>query len=1602
MDNCQSSNISQKIINTTSDDFVASNQRGVFNQLGNNSCRSKSIKSAENRISTNVKNNTQSMLINMHRTLNIPPADYRISPVSGGQGPIYNFLAPSEYLNDTLGSDPYNKFEQLIYYFSNLYPLSNPEKWRQMGMNGLLEYYVKKLNFWYTFNTAWGVAPMPVVFDQRVVDKWQKNTFYQAGTVIQSAITGCNWDIDSKGNPFYYAARKNNAPTTNPIVSDPEVTYTRKDGTTVILRTVARSQEYWQLILGTKIEVTSWGWNPYPFGIYAQGPFHGTGNFLSIPKRSAIGTSHWDIIWQNRAPTATDERIWSEIFNHELRRLVGGRIFTGIIPQSTNHWDITPQVFIKRSNGVYVLDNIWAQYGGYTPILVSYFCFICGGFGGIGDQWKGIDGPFLNSFQNATGNWLAGKMYTPFFIESNTNGVLTYTMPEDQSIPEGLTIPARSSKTFWDVFRHFFIDYIIKWDINWAIEMWRYPLFWDGNTPPTYTNSGPCVNNPCDDFMMAMVTGNFDVMKYSLWGPSIVDSKLSKYSNNPLKWSHVLLQDGTIVNASSGQKGFPTGLLTNENSTSANIFTIRSQMPNVCGDLCLEFADFRALTPGQLADGSGDQQFWTYIITKYCQNYIFTVDPFNSSNFHSFSDNYAPWLPDTKPLLVRADEDDWDPQENVAIGKSFFGFDVYQGMFTGDLSFTGKRGDKYISFSTYPAAVNDGLISLSNSVKYSDTNDFDVSSVCGDNSTQYIQPVPIGNQSWNLGGNISCYVNKGYQCGYHNPCDTRGYTMAQVGDYYYPFACDSFKTGVVGYQANGYEANIGSCQTRWWLASKGIAWNFDAPLANRIILNHGMRLKNAPKMPNKTNSNKIALITMSVLLLIVIIVLAIWNRYMGKALVISLAVVITVLLVAIIILALIPKNKNEEAADLRLYFNLVYPVVPTQRWQNMSTNQLQKFYCSLHTWYRGVGLPSPVNYMETNNWTDMPPFDLHTKWKDFSTRKNCIIGAPQRSDRYSDNILIGWDNKVGTDLDASPSAILFRGRQLCSVKGGIQQTSFYGPSGNYYMDTYNAFPSVNDPNLEAIKKAKYMECNTTWCPFPTGAYLDWQSGTGIFVRLGNHIDGYSGLDVIRRLGDELLRKDETTVIGILEEIYYQQWQLSGISGMTIDNNGNLVAPATKQCNVCGLYGTVILTMAQYNQIQALANQIQVFWSGTGLTNCADGTFFKAVRAFLGQRFMYYDVVQKIWVANLPVGQGHVDNYPFPMPYFGTFAPSGKGDGKPSINKYAITMPWKYQLYNIAFMTRSFSLDTMFLNEWAISFEELIKTGDFDYSDFIIANKKIGPPTIIKTYDDSITALIGIMDKPCANPIFAKYSRIPNKSLDGPYLTLTDNDNWSSGIWGTGTLPDLKRIQLGCLDRTLYPQNITDLGGMLMPLAGALPQCEAANLEIDAWMTFLGVALGYDSATRIQHWDGNKSLTADFEICHFRIIVPGNLVDDTVSANIYEIWKTAFTKQDEDTEPWLIMADPFSLNKQLYPDVVQSIYNGPVDDVVQSLTWCRPPWIGYNEQNSLYGAPLETTATWMVTQRLSYIPITAEDIGLSSSYPEYNKYIWNFFRNNYNV
>ena len=54
------------------------------------------------------------------------------------------------------------------------------------------------------------------------------------------------------------------------------------------------------------MEVTSWGWNPYSFGIYAQGPFNGTGNFLDIPEQiiqedAIVGTSHWDIILKCKA-----------------------------------------------------------------------------------------------------------------------------------------------------------------------------------------------------------------------------------------------------------------------------------------------------------------------------------------------------------------------------------------------------------------------------------------------------------------------------------------------------------------------------------------------------------------------------------------------------------------------------------------------------------------------------------------------------------------------------------------------------------------------------------------------------------------------------------------------------------------------------------------------------------------------------------------------------------------------------------------------------------------------------------------------------------------------------------------------------------------------------------------------------------------------------------------------------------------------------------------------------------------------------------------------------------------------------------------------------
>ena len=140
--------------------------------------------------------------------------------------------------------------------------------------------------------------------------------------------------------------------------------------------------------------------------------------------------------------------------------------------------------------------------------------------------------------------------------------------------------------------------------------------------------------------------------------------------------------------------------------------------------------------------------------------------------------------------------------------------------------------------------------------------------------------------------------------------------IASSTGFYFPNPVDDFNKGVVG--SFSYELNIthpysraivGASQTRWCMSSKGIPWSFNSPLSNRLLLMKGVTIFNPQKILSDPILNK--------------------------------------------------KIYLSEEHRLRTYFALVYPMVDISRWKKMSLHELKVFFCSLHWWYRGKGLPSP-------------------------------------------------------------------------------------------------------------------------------------------------------------------------------------------------------------------------------------------------------------------------------------------------------------------------------------------------------------------------------------------------------------------------------------------------------------------------------------------------------------------------------------------------------------------------------------------------------------------------------------------------------------------
>uniref|UniRef100_A0A6C0CZM8 Uncharacterized protein n=1 Tax=viral metagenome TaxID=1070528 RepID=A0A6C0CZM8_9ZZZZ len=1481
--------------------------------------------------------------------------DYTISRVNGGVAPIYNFLTSPDYLYEKLVGDAQIR-DMYIYYFRYLYPLVDVDIWKKMSANQLKSYY-ENLDFWYTFNQSWGVSPMPVLlsYDNNILEKWEKNTFYQSGTIVQSSITSWGSGIDNNGNVEWLAARLNNAPQVNA-----SLTYKNTNGNPVTINSVTRDPDYWATVIGKKMEVTSWGWNPYPYGIYSQGPFKGTGNFLEISKRAIVGTTHWTIAHACKADNIRDETLWTALFNRELADLNKSQL---LMSDTVN---VTPMCIIKNKDNSYSWGYLGDNYSGWFPLLAAYNYFIIGGFGGIGDKWNGNNGPFWNSWKN--GNYI----YAPLFIR-NVNDQIIF--PEDQSIPSTIFsgIPnGRDNTIFWNIFRQMF-NMLKRWDVNWVVERWRYNITWNSYTK-TFGDTSSGVVNTSDDIMMAMVTGNFNILPKNIYG---IYPELSKFSKDPHIWSHTVLPSGKVIFGESS-RGMPTGEIV---YTGAGYdFVIRTQMPNVNGDFCSEFADFRVCTPGSLATGVGDQELWKQLLTVYAERYMYTVNPFHYTQYHNFSGIFAPDFPDVTPKKVIIDDANWKTQENVCVNKTFYDFDVYSGKISTNLAYTGKEQESYIPLPVYNGGQQNGHIFI------------DTLSNCNDTDPT-LNVIPHPNQGYqnSLGGNIKC----------NNTNSNNQMTVGLNGQIYYPFATDNFNTGVVGYQGDGIRANIGSSQTRWGINSRGISWKFQAPLANRLILKSGLRNLDIFPIKNVDLNKKCriypnkSLIIILLVLLISLVILQYKYNVIGYKNGRMFNLIAGILIASFIIILVVEhvKDNSEKLNKLRTYLILVYPM-SKDRWMQMPLPKLEKFFCSLHHWYKGKGLPSPVDYLNTNIWHNAPPFGVNSKWRDFTTRKNCILAYPQAYSEIDGQLEIGHDWKVSTNYSETPSGILFRGRQILSRAANIQKSTFMEPSYNFYIDTFNSMASVNDTDLDSWKNVQYVEVSSQWGPFPDGIYFDWAQGTGVWLDLKHHLVGYNGLDVCRRAGDEvldLISKGDIDAQNNFKLLWQNEWVLSGLDNMKVDPKGVIYDQTSDLDSQSGWYGTIICTKNQYNQIEnAYINGGKKGSWNSDIRLCADGDLYKRIAAYIDMQ--YYNVTTGTWQKTMPTIGGYIENYPFPLP-FGNDLFIGDSNGLVNVNDYGIKMPWKYQLFNMANMTRVFAINALFLNEFAISEAEITrKRADYNYVDILKANS-CKPLKTPRTWEQAIDIIIDLLQKPIAHPFFSIYTRTISADskgyvyLDGPVTVLLNPVEWNDKL-----PPTLQRIQTGTLDKKVYLQDITQNKGVVLSTGIDLPQLFAADLEIDHWMAILSKIAGYDSVVRIQHWCGNKNLAYDIEIINISDPIFGNLLTNKLYTNIYEVWKTSINTR-------FSIRDPFYNSNTVYPDVYKNIDKLSQKDKSETAIWVKPPWIGYNPETNLYGWPVQDYGEYMVNQRLNYCPVSAEQVGFSNSYPEYNEYIMHHFTKN---
>jgi hypothetical protein len=395
---------------------------------------------------------------------------------------------------------------------------------------------------------------------------------------------------------------------------------------------------------------------------------------------------------------------------------------------------------------------------------------------------------------------------------------------------------------------------------------------------------------------------------------------------------------------------------------------------------------------------------------------------------------------------------------------------------------------------------------------------------------------------------------------------------------------------------------------------------------------------------------------------------------------------------------------------------------------------------------------------------------------------------------------------------------------------------------------------------------------------------------------------------------------------------------------------------------------MILTLNQYNSIGNLALKNNQAWMQYSPQTAADGQLWKDIAILMGDKFKYYDIYSNSWTSTMPNQQEYVQYYPFPLPFYLSFF---NEEGFAKINEKVFDMPWSYQLFNNAFMMRSMCIDAVFLNEFAISKDTIEKEkGNINYVDLLKANAS-APLSELRSWEEAIKIIMDLISQPIAHPFLSKFSRIPSQTADGPLLVLLDNTSSK----------DIATIQKGALDKKKYPQS----GKPYLLPQGELPQAFYANLEIDHWMSEIANALGYETVQRIQHWCGNKSIAFDIELINLKMAIRGNLIDNTLADNIYDIWNRAFE------EGTFVLGNP----------EVDNVYSpGLREKEPAPARWARPPWIGYDPQSNLYGWLPEDYVNFSLTGRLSYCPVSSDSIGLSNSYPEYNKYIWNALKRIY--